>query len=167
MIWGLSTAAFTFLHVVLSLVGIVSGLFVTYGFIAGKGFEFTTSLFLLTTILTSLTGFGFPFDHFLPSHKVGIVSLVLLTVAVLACYAFRLRGGWRRVYVICVMLALYLNVFVFVVQLFRHVMSLNALAPTQTTEPAFIGTQVVVLVIFLVLGALSVSRARPEAVRAA
>jgi hypothetical protein len=76
-------------------------------------------------------------------------------------------GRWRRVYVICVMLALYLNVFVFVVQLFRHVMSLNALAPTQTTEPAFVGTQVVVLVIFLVLGALSVSRARPEVVRAA
>jgi hypothetical protein len=167
MIWGLSTPAFTFLHVVLSVVGIASGLLVVYGLIAGKRFEFTTAVFLVTTVLTSVTGFGFPFDHLLPSHKVGIVSLTVLAVAALALYAFQLRGGWRRVYAISAVLALYLNVFVLVVQLFRHVMTLNALAPTQTTEPAFVGTQVAVLAIFLVLGVRSVSRSRPGSVRTA
>jgi hypothetical protein len=154
-------------HVVLSLVGILSGLVVVYGLIAGKRLEGATAVFLVTTILTSVTGFGFPFDHLLPSHRVGIVSLILLALAVLAKYAFHAHGGWQSTYVFGAVFALYLNVFVLVVQLFRHVPALNAFAPTQTTEPAFLISQVAVLAIFLLLGAVAVARSRPGRVRAA
>ena len=94
-----------------------------------------------------MTGFGFPFDHLLPSHKVGIVSLLVLAVAIVALYALHLAGAWRRVYVICAVVALYLNVFVLVVQVFEKVPALEAIAPTQK-EPPFVITQLVVLVLF-------------------
>src|SRR6266536_5916979 len=101
MIWGLSTATFTLVHVVLSLVGIVAGLVVMFGLVAGKRFDGWTVVFLATTVATSVTGFGFPSDRLLPSHKVGILSLLVLTVAIVARYGFRLAGAWRRTYVIC------------------------------------------------------------------
>jgi hypothetical protein len=100
MILGMTTSTFTLVHVVLSLVGIASGLVVVFGLLAGKRLDGWTALFLATTVATSVTGFGFPFDHLLPSHKVGIISLVVLTIAILARYAFHLVGGWRRIYVI-------------------------------------------------------------------
>src|SRR6266545_8171934 len=121
MIWGLTTSTFTTVHVVLSLVGIGSGLVVLFGLLAGKRLHPWTALFLATTILTSVTGFGFPFDHLLPSHKVGIISLVALAIAIVARYALHLTGAWRRTYVISTALALYLNVFVLVVQSFEKV----------------------------------------------
>src|SRR6266545_1209513 len=110
MIWGLTTSTFTTVHVVLSLVGIGSGLVVLFGLLAGKRLDRWTALFLATTVATSVTGFGFPFDHLLPSHKVGILSLLVLAVAIVALYVLRLAGVWRRVYVICATVALYLNV---------------------------------------------------------
>ncbi len=149
MILGMTP--FTFVHVVISLVGILTGLVVLFGLIGGKRLDGWTSLFLLTTVATSVTGFMFPFHKLLPSHVVGAISLVVLSIAILARYSRHLAGGWRRTYVISAVIALYLNVFVLVVQLFEKVPALNAMAPTQS-EPPFKITQVVVLAIFVVLG---------------
>jgi hypothetical protein len=166
MIWGLTTSAFTELQVALSLVGIGTGLVVRFGLLAGKLLRGRTGFFLATTILTSVTGFGFPFDHLLPSHKVGVVSLFVLTVAIAALYAARLAGAWRRIYAICSVLALYLNVFVLVVQLFLKVPALKAIAPTQK-EPSFLITPLAGLIVLGVLAALSAVRFRAEPIRAA
>ena len=157
MIWGLSTSIFTAVHVVLSLVGIFAGLIVMFGLVGGKRFDGWTAVFLVTTAATSVTGFGFPFDHLLPSHKVGIVSLLVLPVAIAARYAFHLAGAWRRIYVITAAVALYLNIFVLVVQLFLKVPALKAIAPTQK-EPPFVIAQIAVLVLFGVLAARATIR---------
>jgi hypothetical protein len=142
---------FTLVHVVLSLVGIASGFVVLFGLIASRRLDGWTALFLATTVLTSATGFGFPFDHVLPSHVVGIISLLVLAVAIVARYVYRVAGAWRWIYVVGAVVSLYLNVFVLVVQLFRRVPALNALAPTQS-EPPFAIAQLVVMAIFIVLG---------------
>jgi len=164
MIWGLTESTFTTVHVVLSLVGIGSGLVVMFGLLTGKDRSGWTLLFLATTVATSVTGFGFPFDHLLPSHKVGIISLVVLAAAIVARYALHLAGAWRPVYVVCAAVALYLNVFVGVVQAFQKVPALTALAPKQT-EPPFVVTQLVVLVLFIVLTIAAAKRFRGEPVR--
>src|SRR6478672_7896769 len=121
MMLGMSLAAFTLLHVIISLVGIVSGFIVVFGMLSAKRLDAWTGLFVLTTVLTSVTGFGFPFTHLLPSHKVGIISLVVLAIAILARYSFHMAGKWRWIYVVTAMIALYLNVFVLVVQSFEKV----------------------------------------------
>jgi hypothetical protein len=157
MILGLQP--FTFAHVLISLVAIATGFVVLFGMLNAKRLEGWTSIFLVTTVATSLTGFGFPIDIILPSHIVGIISLVVLAVAIIARYAFRLAGPWRVVYVLGAGIALYLNVFVLVVQLFRRVPALNALAPTQS-EPPFALTQGAVLVVFVVLVAAAAMRFR-------
>ena len=138
MIFG--TTTFTLVHVVLSLVGIFSGLVVVAGLIAAKRLDVWTAVFLASTVATSVTGFLFPVEHFMPSHGVGILSLVVLAVAILARYAFHLAGAWRWIYVVSAAVALYLNVFVLIVQLFQKVPALKALAPTQS-EPPFLLTQ--------------------------
>ncbi len=148
MILGLQP--FTFAHVLISLVGILSGFVVLFGLLTAKRLEGWTAIFLVTTVATSVTGFGFPVDAILPSHIVGIISLVVLAVAIIARYAFRLAGPWRAVYVIGAGIALYLNVFVLIVQLFQKVPALKALAPTQS-EPPFAFAQGGALVIFVVL----------------
>jgi len=157
MILGMSTAAFTFLHVLISLVGIGAGLIVMYGFLNAKRLDGMTALFLITTVLTSITGFGFPFDHLLPPHKIGIISLVVLAVTIPARYVFHTAGSWRWIYVVGAAIALYLNVFVLVVQVFQKVPAINALAPTQT-EPPFLVAQVFVMFIFIGLTYLAVKR---------
>jgi hypothetical protein len=161
MILGMSIAAYTLLHVLISLVGIGSGLIVLYGLITGKRLDGWTALFLISTVATSVTGFGFPFDHLLPSHIVGIISLIALAIAIAARYRFHLAGGWRRTYVISATIALYLNVFVLVVQSFEKVPALRALAPTQK-EPPFVATQVIVLAIFVGLTILAAKRFRED-----
>ena len=168
MILGMSLSTFTLVHVLISLVGIASGLLVVYGMLKGKRFDGGTAIFLATTALTSLTGFLFPFEHLLPSHIVGSISLVLLVVAIVARYSLHLAGSWRWIYVVCSMLALYLNVFVLVVQSFLKVPALHALAPTQK-EPPFLIVQLIVMAIFVVLGIFSVKgfRADPVATDAA
>jgi hypothetical protein len=153
-------------HVVISLIGIGAGLVVMYGLLVGKRLDGITAIFLVTTVLTSVTGFGFPFDHLLPSHIVGILSLVVLAGAILARYAFHLAGTWRAIYVICASIALYLNVFVLVAQLFEKVPALKAMAPTQK-EPPFLVAQVGLLIIFAVLTILATRKFRTEAVRLA
>jgi len=150
MIWGLTIEAFTRVHVLVSLAGIVSGLIVLFGLLARKRLDGCTVFFLATTAATSITGFAFPTDHLLPSHRVGIVSLVVLVVAIVARYGRHLAGAWRRIYVVCAAIALYLNVFVGVVQAFMKVPALNALAPHQT-EPPFLIAQLVVFLLFIVL----------------
>jgi hypothetical protein len=121
-----------------------------YGLLVSRWLKGWTALFLTTTVATSVTGFLFPVHQFLPSHGVGIVSLIVLTIAILARYRFRLEGGWRRTYVITAVIALYLNVFVLIVQLFLKVPSLKAIAPTQS-EPPFQVTQLTALLLFTLL----------------
>jgi hypothetical protein len=158
--------AFTFFHVVLSLVGILSGFVVFFGLVTGKRLNGWTGLFLTTTMATSVTGFLFPFHKFLPSHGVGIVSLIVLAVAIFARYGRGLAGAWRRTYVVNAVISLYLNFFVLIAQLFMKVPALKALAPTQS-EPPFLVTQVAVMVIFIVLGFLAGKRFPAEAAQAA
>ena len=141
--------AFTIVHVVSRLMGILSGLVVVAGLLGARRLDGWTLLFLVTTIATSVTGFGFPFDHLLPSHVVGVISLVVLVIAILARYVRHLTGAWRSTYVIGAVVALYLNVFVLIVQAFRRVPALAAMAPTQS-EPPFLVTQLVVMALFVV-----------------
>ena len=164
MIFGMT--ALTFVHVVISLVGIFSGFFVVYGFITNKRLDHMTALFLSTTTATSVTGYFFPFHGVSPAIVVGVISLIVLAVAIYARYSRRLAGGWKRTYVINAVLALYLNVFVLVVQLFEKVPSLRALAPTQSETPFKI-TQLIVMVIFIGLGIFSVKGFRDDTVRVA
>ena len=155
-------AAYTLMHVLISLVGIVAGFIVVFGLFGSKRLNGWTALFLATTVATSVTGFGFPVAHLMPSHIIGIISLMGLTIAILARYTFRLAGAWRWVYVVGAVLAFYLNFFVLIVQLFRKVPALEALAPTQT-EPPFVVAQVAALVMFIVFGVAGVIRFHPEA----
>ncbi len=155
MILGMSIPTFTLVHTVLSLIGILAGLVVLFGMFGSNRLPGWTAVFLATTVLTCVTGFFFPRDQILPSHIVGIVTLVVLAIAIVALYVYRLAGSWRWIYVASAVLALYLNVFVGVVQAFLKVPFLNALAPTQS-EPPFAIAQGVALVIFVVLGILAV-----------
>jgi len=152
-------------HVILSLLGMLSGVVVAYGLLTGKPFGAWTALFLATTILTSATGFLLPPFGFDPPRAVGLISLVLLALAVAALYGFRLARAWRWIYVVTATIALYLNVFVGVIQAFAKLPFLQPLAPTQT-EPAFVVVQALVLLAFIALGALAVIRFHPE-IRAA
>jgi len=157
MILGMTLSTFTLFHVVLSLVGIATGLIVVYGLMTGKRFDAWTAIFLLFTVLTSLTGFLFPFTHLLPSHIVGILSLLMLAVAIVARYPRRLEGAWRRIYVVCAMVALYLNCFVLVVQMFLKMPALHALAP-KGNEPPFLIAQLALLAIFVWLTIVAARR---------
>jgi hypothetical protein len=165
MILGMSAATYTFLHVLISLIGIGSGFMAMYGFLTSRRWDGMNAIFLIATVLTSVTGFGFPFEHLLPAHNVAIISLVVLAVAIAARYIFHMAGGSRRVYVITSAIALYLNVFVFVVQAFLKQPALHALAP-EGKEPPFLGAQIMVMVIFIVLTGFAVKKFHPESAHA-
>lgn len=160
MILGMTTL--TFLHVVISLIGIASGLIVGLGLLSGKPMDGLTALFLLTTLLTSITGFMFPYHGFLPSYAVGAISVVVLLIAIFARYSRHLARGWRKTYAITAMIALYLNVFVLVVQLFLKVPALHAMAPTGS-EPPFKISQLIVLLLFVAWTVLGAKNFRAEA----
>ena len=155
MILGMTT--FTFVHVVLSLIGIFSGFVVVFGLLAGKRLDGWTALFLVSTVATSVTGFLFPFHRFLPSHGVGILSLLVLAIAILARYPLHLAGAWRRIYAVTAVISLYLNVFVLIAQAFQKVPGLKAMAPTQS-EPPFVIAQLVVLALFVALATVATKR---------
>ncbi|MGO4211072.1 hypothetical protein AB4Y89_06195 [Terriglobus sp. 2YAB30_2] len=157
---------FTLFHVVLSLVGIGAGFVVIFGLIAAKQLNRWTVVFLSTTVATSLTGFLFPFHKLLPSHVIGVVSLVVLAIAILARYVRRLVGAWRWIYAVNAVIATYLNVFVLIAQLFQKVPALKATAPTQS-EPPFLVTQLVVMALFVVLGIFAAKRFHTERAREA
>ena len=158
-------AIYTLAHVVISLAGIFSGFVVLFGLLAGKRLDGWTKFFLITTVATSVTGFFFPLHGFTPAFGVGIISLLVLSIAIFARYPRQLAGRWRWIYVVTAMIALYLNVFVAIVQAFEKAPVLKVLAPTQS-EPPFKLTQLVVLVLFVVLTIVGVIRFRLEPVRA-
>src|ERR1700730_15501842 len=162
MTWGIPTSLFLQLHVLISLIGIGSGFVVVYGLLTGKPLRGWTALFLVTTILTSVTGFPLPPFGFDPPRAVGTILLVLLAVAIVALYAFHLAQAWRWVYVVSATMALYLNVFVGVIQAFQKLPFLQPLAPTQS-EPPFLVAQVAVLAAFVAIGALALHRFHPQA----
>jgi hypothetical protein len=162
MVLGMSLSTFTTLHVIISLIGIASGLLVMFGLLGSKQMPGMTALFLLTTILTSATGFLFPFTVLLPSHMVGILSLVLLAIACVALYGMKLVGAWRGIYVVTALVSLYLNVFVLVIQGFLKVPALHALAPSvPPSEPPFAVVQGLVLLFFIIEIVRAIRRFRP------
>ena len=154
----------TFVHVLLSLVGILAGFVVMFGFLAAKQLHGWTALFIWTTVATSVTGFLFPFHKFLPSHAIGILSLLVLAIAIYALYGKHLAGAWRKTYAIDAMIALYFNVFVLIAQLFMKVPALKALAPTQSEAP-FKEAHLALLVAFVVLTILAAIKFRSEPVK--
>jgi hypothetical protein len=161
---GMSLSTFTTVHVIISLVGIGSGLIVIFGMLSAKRLNGWTALFLLTTVLTSVTGFGFPFTHITPGYKVEVISLVVLAITLLARYSFHMVGKWRWIYVVTASIAEYLNVFVLVVQAFEKVPALRALAPTQS-EPPFLVAQLAVMAVFIALTIFAVKKFHPDAGR--
>jgi len=152
MVLGMSLSAFTMVHVIISLIGIATGFIVLFGLLGSHRLPGMTALFLLTTILTSVTGFLFPFDKLLPSHMVGIVSLIVLAIACFALYVMKLSGAWRWIYTLTAMIALYLNVFVLVIQSFLKIPPLHELAPgNPPAGPSFAVVQGIVLVFFVIM----------------
>jgi hypothetical protein len=165
MILGMSLSTFTMLHVIISLIGIVSGILVMFGLFGSSRMPGMTAIFLLFTILTSATGFLFPFTQLLPSHMIGILSLVLLAIACFALYGMNLSGAWRWIYVVTAMVSLYLNIFVLVIQSFLKIPALTALAPgNPPSGPAFAVLQGIVLLFFIVVIIGGVRRFRPAPV---
>jgi len=165
MTFGLSVSAFTELHVIISLIGIATGLVFVAGMVGGKWLDGWNVAFLVTTILTSVTGFLFPSKQIGPAHIVGAISLVVLAIALFALYARRRIGPWRLVYIITSVFALYLNAFVGVVQTFQKIGFFHRLAPAGT-EPPFLVAQAAVLIFFLILGWQAVRRTMPAALQA-
>ncbi len=152
-------ALYTFIHTAIALAGIVSGFVVMYGLFHARRLNGWTAFFLGSTLLTSLSGFGFPFTEVLPSHVFGVLSLILLALALHARYRRQMAGKWRLVYVVTAVFALYLNSFVAVVQSFQKIPALRALAPTQTEGP-FIASQAILLLVFLLIGIATAIRFR-------
>ena len=165
MILGMSLATFTLVHVIISLIAIVSGIIVMFGMLGSNRMPGMTAIFLLFTILTSATGFLIPpllSDKLLPSHIIGILSLVLLAIACIALYGMKLSGAWRWIYVVTALLSLYFNVFVLIIQSFLKVPALTALAPgNPPTGPVFAVVQGVVLVFFIIMIIGAIRRFRP------
>lgn len=162
MILGMSTATFTLLHVIISLIAIVSGIVMTAGLWQAQRLPGWTTLFLITTIATSVTGFFFHSKSIGPPHVVGVISLIILAVALAALYRYHLARAWRWIYVAAALTAFYLNVFVAVTQAFQKLPFLNALAPNGS-EPPFLVTQLLVLIGFIALGVAAEKRFRPRA----
>jgi hypothetical protein len=165
MILGMSLATFVLVHVVISLIGIVAGIVVMFGMLGSKRMPGLTAIFLLFTILTSASGFLIPpllSEKLLPSHMIGVLSLVLLAIACIALYGMRLAGAWRWIYALTALVSLYLNVFVLVIQSFLKVPALHALAPSvPPAEPPFAVVQGFVLVFFIVVIIGVIRRFRP------
>jgi hypothetical protein len=156
---------YTIIHTLLSLIAIFTGIIVLFGMIAGKRLDGWTKWFLTTAVLTTVTGFFFPFHGFTPAIGLGIISLPFLAVTIFARCSKHLAGAWRWIYVIGAVICLYFNLFVLVVQLFEKVPALHAMAPTQTESP-FKLTQLTVLIVSTVLAIVAVIRFRPKPARA-
>jgi len=157
----MTVSTFTVVHVLISLLGIVSGLVVMYGLLTANRLERWTTLFLVSTAATNITGFLFPFKGVTPGIVIGVLSLILLAVAVIGRYALNLNGAWRPIYIVAASVALYFNVFVFVVQSFEKIPQLRSLAPTQK-EPPFEVAQLLVLLIFVIVTGFALKRFRPD-----
>jgi hypothetical protein len=166
----MSLATFTQLHVIISLIAIISGIIVAYGMLGARRMPGMTAIFLITTVATSVTGFMFDtpidaprvFGSLDPPKVIGLISLLLLALAIVALYSYKLAGPWRGAYVISATIALYFNCFVLVVQSFQKISFLHALAPTQK-EPPFAVAQLVLLIAFIGLGIAAFKKFRPIA----
>jgi hypothetical protein len=162
MILGMSLSVFTTVHVIISLIAVVAGIIVMFGLLGSNAMPGLTAIFLLFTILTSATGFLFPFEKLLPSHIIAILSLVLLAIACIALYGMKLSGPWRWIYVLTAMISLYFNVFVLVIQSFLKIPALTALAPgNPPSGPTFAVIQGIVLLFFVVVIIGAMRRYRP------
>jgi hypothetical protein len=161
MTWGIPTDLFLKFHVVISLIGIASGLVAMIALAGGRLLSGWTGLFLATTVLTNVTGFPLAPFGLDPPRIVGIISLVALAVAIGSLYLFHLAGAWRWIYVVTAMVALFFNCFVAVIQSFDKIPALHAIGPTQDAPVVHI-SQLVVLVICIGLGGLSVLRFHPK-----
>jgi hypothetical protein len=161
MVFGMSLATYTLIHVIISLIGIGSGLIVLFGMFGGKQFDGLTALFLVTTALTSLTGLGFPFEHITPGIILAILSLLILALTIPARYSFRMAGKWRAIYVVTAVIALYFNCVALVGQSFLKIPALHALAPTGH-EPPFAIAEGILLVLFIGAGTLAVKKFHPS-----
>ena len=162
MVLGMSLSAFTTLHIVISLIAIVAGIIVMFGMLGSNPMPGLTAIFLLFTILTSVTGFLFPFKGVTPADVVGALSLLLLAIACIALYIMKLSGGWRWIYVVTALISLYLNVFVLVIQSFLKIPALSAVAPgNPPSGPVFAVVQGIVLVFFVLMIIGAVRRFRP------
>ena len=162
MVFGMSLSAFTTLHVIISLIGIVAGIIVMFGMLGSNPMPGLTAIFLLLTILTSVTGFLFPFNGVTPGLVIGALSLVLLAIACIALYGMKLSGGWRWIYVVTALISLYFNVFVLVIQSFLKIPALTAVAPgNPPSGPVFAVVQGIVLVFFVLMIIGAVRRFRP------
>ena len=155
---------YTIIHTLISLVAIFTGFVVVFGLLAGKRLDGWTKWFLVTAVATTITGFFFPFHGFTPAIGVGIISLIVLAIAIFARYSRHIAGHWRWIYVVTAMIALYLNVFVLIVQSFEKIPALHVFAPTQTESP-FKLTQLIVLALFVVLAIAAAIRFRIEPIR--
>ncbi len=169
MIIGLTLQQFTLLHVVISFIAIASGFVVMFGMLGSHRLPVWTGLFLLTTLLTSVTGFMFPIKGFTPALGVGVVAMVVLAFALVGLYLNRLAGSWRWIYAVTAVVSLYLNVFVLIVQAFQKVSLLNPLAPqvgppfAEPTNTQFTIAQGVALVFFIAMSVLTAFKFRPMA----
>jgi hypothetical protein len=167
MLLGMSLATFTLVHVIITLVAIATGLVVMFAMLGSHRVPGWTALFLLTTILTSVTGFMFPFHGFTPAIGVGIVASVILVIALIALYVRRLAGAWRWLYVVTAIVSLYLNVFVLIIQSFQKISFLNPHAPqlgppfSEPQNTQFMIAQAAALVFFIVIGLIAAFRFRP------
>lgn len=146
-------------HTWLSLIAIAVGAVVLRGLLDGRPPSLATNIFLVTAILTSVTGYLIPAPHLLPSHIVGAVALIVLAVALYARHARHFAGVWAPVYAASLVISEYLLIFVGIAQIFQKVPSARALAPTGS-EPPFAFAEGVVLVVFVVIGYLAVRNAR-------
>jgi hypothetical protein len=165
MILGMSLSTFVLVHVIISLIGIAAGFIVMFGMLGSRRMPGLTAIFLLLTILTSATGFLIPplvSEKLLPSHMIGVLSLILLAIACYALYGQKLSGSWRWIYVVTALLAQYFNVFVLVIQSFLKVGPLHALAPSvPPSEPPFAIAQGIVLVFFIIVIIGAIRRFHP------
>ncbi|MGA2850832.1 MAG: hypothetical protein ABSE46_17675 [Terracidiphilus sp.] len=150
----------TYLHVFLSVVGLGAGIFVILGFLSSKRFSILTAAFLFSTVLTSLTGFIFPYHGVTPGIVIGVLSLIVLVLAIYALYVNKLAGDWRATYVVSACVALYFNFFVLVAQAFDKVKVLHSIAPSQTS-PGFGIAQAVLLLLFILLTTRSIKKFHP------
>jgi hypothetical protein len=157
---------YTIIHTLISLVAIFTGFVVLLGLFAGKRLDGWTKWFLTTALVTTVTGFFFPFHGFTPAIGLGIISLPFLALTIFARNRKSLAGAWRWIYVVGAVICLYFNLFVLVVQSFEKIPALHALAPTQTESP-FKLTQLVVLTISALLCIVALIRFRPEPARVA
>ena len=154
---GLSADLLLQVHVVLSLLQIPVGLYLALELCRGRAPAATTLLFFALAALTSLTGFPLPPFGFDPPRAIGILTLLLLAASAFAFYSRGAIGLWRPVFVIGSIAALYLDIFVAIVQAFQKLPAFQRLAPTQS-EPPFVILQVAALALCIVIGFYAVRR---------